>query len=228
MGTAKEREGDVVEDVDAIDVSVELDAHEMFDGLLNEDLADAFDELPDASAVNALPEWCVEAVADTAETPDTPPKKRGRPPKAASPPRTAKAQGKQRAPRLQLAKVINKSAPTGVPRTTLPGYFRVVQSSTLSPPVDFTVMQKAKPRSAKQQLVLTPPAQVDLLCRESSADLAAAGDNWRQPSILAYTIRNGKMVPQSYMYARSFKLGGVNAPLVPANLSLEQALAFCA
>jgi hypothetical protein len=209
MGSAKEREGES----EGIEMDVHLDAQDIMNGLLCEDdfvVATGFDALPDAEEVTMLPAWCVKPVVST-ETqlqPDTPPKKRARPPKAdAASPRTPKAQGKQKKVAFApIAKVIMKPASTGLPLNTLPGHFRVIKHAVLAPPVDYTT-----------------PESLDLTCTESSSALMAATKNWKCNDACTYTIINGRMTRRDYGFLVPFELG---KPLVPATLTLQQALAF--
>lgn len=177
MGTALEQEPvdePGVEEQDA-EVDVSIDAGDVMASLLcgeDGEFPLGFESTGEEAAV-MLPYWCVEAMAT--ESPDTPPQKKA----AASPPRTAKAQGKQ--------KVVS-----AICKPTVPGYFRVVKhNGALSPPIDLVKGRKApvgQRRNRQLGFAQSPPKPgritVDgLLCDESSAELKEATRDW-QPMVV--------------------------------------------
>ena len=180
-------------------------------------LGDEFDELEGCGRVVELPVWCTEAAEQVSE-PATPPLK--------------KKIDKQPIPRTtsEGKKKKNVSWPlTGVQKTALPGYFRVVRcSGALSEPLDLTVGKKRgilKPSvvaGAVRTLTYVQPTADSLMCKESSATLMADTAGWLPNNSTALVIHFGKFV-SPYRPLRKWTTG---EKLVPTGLTLNQALAL--
>jgi hypothetical protein len=203
-------------DDDGLEVQVDADFM-MAQMLCDEDgtgLGAVFDELQGGEQVVTLPSWCVE-VPDQVSEPATPPQKKsaGKPPT----PRTGPG-GKKKIPMQS----------TGIQKTALPGYFRVVRhSGALSEPLDLTLNKKRGGKApvvaaTVRALTYVEPTTDSLMCTESSALLMTETADWKAVVTEAFTIRLGKYVTP-YAPLCKWKTG---EELIPDGLTLNQALAL--